>query len=390
MDKNNWTYKKLGEVCYIGLGFTHTPTYVDDGIPFLSVKDISGGKIDFSDTKFVSEKEYINAPKGAKPQKGDILFCRVGTMGKPVIIDTDIRFCTFVSLGYLSILSKELINVFVKYWMLSDSFNDQIKASVRGLAIKNLNTGWLRLFTIPIPPLAEQERIVTELDLLSSIIEKKKAQLKEYDKLAQSIFYDMFGDPITNEKGWEVKTMGEVGELQRGSGLSKKDLIESGFPCILYGQIHTRFGAYTKTHIACIPQELVRTAKIAHFGDVVMAITSEDVEGSCKSVAWMGDYDIAVGSDAAIYRHTLNGIYVSYYTQTKAFYFEKAKYAKGFKVTHISTKEIAKIPIPLPPLFLQQEFAEKIESIEQQKLLIQQSIIEVQTMLDYTMDKYFG
>lgn len=243
---------------------------------------------------------------------------------------------------------------------------------------------------IPVPPIEEQERIVAELDLLSGIIEKKKEQIKAYDQLAQSIFYTMFGDPIDNPKGWEVKNMGDIGDLQRGSGLSKKDLTENGFPCILYGQIHTRFGAFTRKHIACIPQELVSTAKIAHFGDIVMAITSEDVEGSCKSVAWMGNYDIAVGSDAAIYRHTLNPIYVSYYTQTKAFYFEKAKYAKGFKVTHISTKEIAKIPILVPPLSLQQEFAEKIEAIERQKALVQQSIEETQTMFDYTMDKYFG
>ncbi|MBQ1725165.1 MAG: restriction endonuclease subunit S, partial [Muribaculaceae bacterium] len=75
---------------------------------------------------------------------------------------------------------------------------------------------------------------------------------------------------------------------------------------------------------------------------------------------------------------------------TKAFYFEKAKYAKGFKVTHISTKEIAKIPIPVPPLSLQQEFAEKVEAIERQKALVQQSIEETQTLFDYTMDKYFG
>ena len=200
----------------------------------------------------------------------------------------------------------------------------------------------------------------------------------------------MFGDPVENEKGWEVKTMGEVGELQRGSGLSKKDLIEDGFPCMLYGQIHTRFGAYTKKHIACIPKELVKTAKIAHPGDVIMAITSEDVEGSCKSVAWMGDYDIAIGSDAAIYRHSMNGIYVSYYTQTKAFYNEKAKYAKGFKVTHISTKEIASISIPVPPLSLQQSFAAKIESIEKQKATIGKSIEETQKLFNFTMDKYFG
>ena len=195
---------------------------------------------------------------------------------------------------------------------------------------------------------------------------------------------------MTNDKGWDVKTMGEVGELQRGSGLSKKDLVEKGTPCILYGQIHTRFGAFTKKHVACIPNDLVKTAKIAHPGDLIMAITSEDVEGSCKSTAWLGDYDVAVGSDAAIYRHSQNDIYVSFYTQTKAFFNEKSKYARGFKVTHISTKDIALIPILLPPLSLQQSFAEKIEAIEQQKANINASIADSQKLFDYTMDKYFG
>ena len=200
----------------------------------------------------------------------------------------------------------------------------------------------------------------------------------------------MFGDPVVNEKGWQVKTFGEVGTLQRGSGLSKKDLTESGYPCILYGQIHTRFGEFTDSHISCIPKELVHTAKIAHHNDVIMAITSEDVEGSCKSTAWMGNYDIAIGSDAAIYHHTQNGIYVSFYTKTKAFYDEKAKYALGFKVTHISTKEIARIPLPVPPLTLQQSFAQKIQSIKSQKESINRSITETQKLFDYTMDKYFG
>ena len=242
---------------------------------------------------------------------------------------------------------------------------------------------------IPYPSIPEREKIVAELDCLTGIIEKKKQQLEELDKLAQSIFYDMFGDPITNEKGWKVKTMGEVGELQRGSGLSKKDLVENGYPCILYGQIHTRFGAFTKKHVACIPNDLVKTAKIAHPGDLIMAITSEDVEGSCKSTAWRGDYDIAVGSDAAIYRHSQNGIYVSYYTQTKAFFNEKSKYARGFKVTHISTKDIANIPISLPPIALQDDFAKKIEAIEKQKELIKKSIQETETLFNSRMDYWF-
>ena len=76
-----------------------------------------------------------------------------------------------------------------------------------------MSTEWLKEYPIPIPPLPEQFRIVEELDQLSNIIEKKRQQLSELDNLAQSIFYDMFGDPITNEKGWEVKKLGEIYEI---------------------------------------------------------------------------------------------------------------------------------------------------------------------------------
>ena len=153
--RQGWEIRKLGEVAYIGLGFTHTPEYVETGVPFLSVKDISSGEICWENVKFVSQEEYNSAPKGAKPQKGDIMFCRVGTMGKPVIVSTDTPFCTFVSLGYLHLLNNNISNVYVKYWMLSNAFDIQVKANVKGVAIKNLNTGWLRDFVLPIPPFTD-------------------------------------------------------------------------------------------------------------------------------------------------------------------------------------------------------------------------------------------
>ena len=147
---------------------------------------------------------------------------------------------------------------------------------------------------------------------------------------------------------WTYKKIGEIGTLLRGKGIQKTDFIENGQPCIHYGQIHTSFDISTDRHLSNISSELYNNSIIASPGDVLLTLTSEDVEGSCKSIAWLGNYDVAVSSDAAIFKHSLNPKFFVYYTRSNSFYAEKSKYARGFKVTHIKTSDIAEIPIPVP------------------------------------------
>lgn len=181
-----WEVKTLKELVYIGLGFTHTPQYVEKGVPFISVKDISSGYIDLSKIKYVSKEDYDNAPKGAKPQKGDLMFCRVGTMGKPLIVETDMQFCTFVSVGYMRRLQNNIDMSFLKYWMLSNSFDKQVEANVRGLAIKNLNTGWLKNFSIYLPPLSIQQQFAEKVEAIEHQKELIKQSIKEVETLFNS------------------------------------------------------------------------------------------------------------------------------------------------------------------------------------------------------------
>lgn len=386
--KHDWEYKKLGELGRVVTGSTpstkDTKNYETNDVCFIKPSDISGNGINYlKDSEYyISEYAYNNSRQ--LPQ-GSVLTTCIGIIGKVAILEIDATCNQQIN---AIVPNNDVDSKFLAYSIISQRYLMQSMANAPVVPL--LNKTQFSGFSIPVPPLPTQQSIVSELDSLSKIIADCKETLKDYDALEQSIFYDMFGDPVKNEKGWDVKKLGEIGNIQRGSGLSKKDLVEEGYPCILYGQIHTKFGAYIKKHIACIPKDLVCTAKIAHYGDLVMAITSEDVEGSCKSTAWMGDYDIAVGSDAAIFRHNQNGIYVSYYTRTNAFYHEKAKYARGFKVTHISTKEIETIPILLPPLPLQQQFASKIEAIEQMKSETKKALQEAETLFNARMDYWFN
>ncbi len=386
--REGWEYKKLGQVCTSDLGKTLNKSKDRGELhPYLCSINILWDKIDLSTLKQAcfeaDEQEKYSV------RKGDLLVCEGGDTGRSAIWDRDETILYQNALHRLR-FHESVSPKFVLFYLLylKDIGEIDNKYS-KGVTIKHLVKKALLSIPLPIPPKSTQLSIVSELDKINELIRIKKEQLKDYDTLAQSIFYEMFGDPVENEKGWEVKTFGEIGTLERGAGISKKDFVDDGLPCIHYGQLHTIFGAYTRKTITFIPKDLHPKYKIAYPGDLILAITSEDVEGSCKSTAWLGNFDVVVGSDAAIFHHNQSGIYLSYYTRTKAFYNEKAKYAKGFKVTHISTKEIASISICVPPLSIQNTFANKIEQIERQKTIIQESIADLETLLASRMQYWF-
>lgn len=379
--RKDWEYKKLGEIAFypndkISVDKIESNHYV--GVENL-LKDKAG--ILFSD-------QLPNATTATRFKYNDILLGNI----RPYLKKIWLSNIEGGASGDVIVIRSSSDNILPNYLfklLSSDKFFDYFNLYTKGAKMPRGDKNAIAKFIVPIPPKSTQLSIVAELDKLNEMIRLKKQQLEDYDQLAQSIFYEMFGDPILNEKGWEVKKLGEISTIERGSGISKKDFCNSGLPCIHYGQIHTSFGAYTKEVLSYIPENLLPKYKYASRGDLIMAITSEDVEGSCKSTTWLGNYDVVIGSDAAICHHSQDGIYLSYYTRTKAFYNEKAKYAKGFKVTHISTKEIASIPIPLPPLPLQQQFAARIEAIEQQKQQVKDAIKDLETLLASRMQYWF-
>ena len=167
-----------------------------------------------------------------------------------------------------------------------------------------------------------------------------------------SQFIEMFGGG-----NWTQKCLGEVGSFKRGGGFQKSDYVEHGIPCIHYGQIHTLFGAFIFSHITEISSDLESKTKFASKGDLIIAITSEDAEGSCKSTAWLGDYPVAVGGHAAIFHHCMNPLYMSFFFKSTLFNHAKMEYIHGTKVFEIRPDDIAKILVPCPPISLQEQFS---------------------------------
>ncbi len=207
---------------------------------------------------------------------------------------------------------------------------------------------------IPIPcpdnpekSLAIQGEIVRILDSFTELTAELTAELTMRKKQ-----YNYYRDQLLAfDEGVEHLPMGDeqVGKFTRGGGLQKKDFVEKGVGCIHYGQIYTHYGTYAHTTKTFISEEFAKKARMAKRGDLVIATTSENDEDVCKAVAWLGDEDIAVSSDACFYSHKLNPKFVSYFFQTEQFQKQKRAFITGAKVRRVNADSLAKILIPIPP-----------------------------------------
>ena len=156
--------------------------------------------------------------------------------------------------------------------------------------------------------------------------------------------------------GVEYRRLGEIADLQRGSGMPKKLFIDEGIPAIHYGHIFTKYGIHTKCAAAYLAPEDADKLTRVYSGDLVVANTSENLEDVGKGVVWLGDVEGVTGGHATVVRSlAVDTVFLSYYLRTEDFALKKRKYAQGTKVIELSAANLSKIDIPVPPLEVQRE-----------------------------------
>ena len=203
-----WEKVRLDDICdLITCGVAKRPDYTESGIPFLSSQNVKENKIILNSYKFISEASHYELTKHNKPQKGDILYTRVGSFGEAAVVNLDFEFSVFVSLTLIKPKIDIIDSRFLMWYLNSPTVRDFASNNTSGIGVQNLNVGVVREYKIPLPPLPIQKRIAEILDTADALRRKDEALLKKYDELAQAIFIDMFGDPVKNEKGWEVKKL---------------------------------------------------------------------------------------------------------------------------------------------------------------------------------------
>ncbi len=389
--KEYWKVKKLGEVCEVINGFAFKSTlFKDDGEPILRISNIQNGIITLENVVYFEKKDYKVKLDKYKVYPNDILIALSGaTTGKVGVNRTNLEL--YLNQRVALCREKEFHLRGYLYYFLQTKTKELLSLA-GGVAQPNLSTEQIKNLDIYSPSLDEQFRIVEELDLLSNIIEKKRQQLSELDNLAQSIFYDMFGDPVTNEKGWEVKTIEEVClDIIRGpfgSALKKEYFVPKGLDTYkVYEQKHAiqkdvSLGAYYISSDRY--QSMMRFT--VYENDIIMSCSGTIGE------MFIIPHNAEVGIiNQALLLFRLSNVVDKTFFMNVMNAVKSSMETRGAGIQNIgSVKYIKQIGVACPPLSLQQLFAQKIETIEKQKALIKVSIAETEELFNSRMDYYFS
>ncbi len=363
VDKTKWEKKTFNDVCTIIHGKDHKPVNdVNGKYPIYGSGGIMG-----------TANQYLC-------ESGTTIIGRKGTINSPIFVNQ--RFWN-IDTAFGLHPKEKLVAKFLFYYCKNFDFT----TIQSGAAIPSLTRKDILKQTFTLPPLPVQTAIASELDSLQTVIDGYKAQLADLDALAQSVFLEMFGDPVGNPKGWEKTTISKAGTIIGGSTPKTNDPLNwnDGIhnwvtPAELKGERY--YGATVKkltdyalksSKLTLLPVGTVLLSSRAPIGKV--AITTEPM--FCNQ----GFKNIVCGK-------RLNNEYLYQYLLFNKN--ELNRRGNGVTFKEISKRIVEDFPLILPPLPLQTQFASRVEAIERQKEQIRQQLKDAETLMAERMQYYFG
>lgn len=394
--REDWEYKKLEDISRSVLIEKAKKRFSpNDVIRYIDISSIDNINQCLTGT---TSFKMLDAPSRAqqKVEYGDILISTVRPNLRNIAIVNDDATNLVASSGFCVLrINDAALRRYVFYYVVSNKFTAYLEKLTNGANYPAVKETDVRKVLIPIPPKPTQLSIVTELDKLNELIRIKKEQLKDYDTLAQSIFYEMFGDPVENEKGWEVKKLGELcskigsGATPRGGNESYKD---EGISLIRSLNVYNN--EFRRKDLAYIDDE--QAAALSNVtileDDVLLNITGASVARCCIVPSDL--LPARVNQHVCIIRpldNVLVPIFLNKVLTNISYQIRLLALARSKGATReaLPKSVVDSLLVPLPPLSLQHSFAQKIEQIEQQKAAIQKTITDLETLLAARMQYWF-
>ena len=390
---NQWKYVKLGEVCTIERGGSPRPiddfiTTDENGINWIKIGDAD-------ESMYITKTAQRIKPEGMKKSRyvkpGDFLLSNSMSFGRPYILKID----GCIHDGWLVLRDEN--NVFDKkflyYYLSAPITYKKFKSMAVGGVVNNLNSDMVRKVRVPMPSQEEQHQISDRLDRVSNLIFLRKQQLAKLDELVKARFVEMFGDGKTNPKNWKTKALEKIANVGSSKRVFVEELQDSGIPFYR----GTEIGALAEKK-AVIPvlfiteehyKQLCETTGKPQKGDLLMPSICPDGR------IWIVDTDepFYFKDGRVLWVHLTSANYNSVfllYTLKDRIMTDYASIASGTTFAELKIFALKKCKIFDVPLELQNQFANFVERVDQQKQTVQQSLEKLELMKKALMQEYFG
>lgn len=395
--KHNWEYKRLGDVCTVIGGSTpktDISEYWNGSLNWFTPAEISDNKYYSSSERKITE-EAVKATGLTLMPPGTVLLTSRAPIGK-VGIATESFYC---NQGFKNLICNDcLFNEFLYYTLIY--FNDEIKDKGRGATFKEISKKITESISIPVPPMEVQEQIVAELDKINEVIADCRELLRNLDALAQSLFYDTFGDIYLNPKNWKISTLGDVSEKISNGANTKIDLDTYKSEGIMFFRCQNVWrNHFDLSDVVYVNEETnskMKGSVLKHNDLLVTKIGRLFTENSSLGRVALyegedGKANLSGNLSFIRLKPTVVPKFILYILISDYFRdYVRNTTSGGIDKRALNNFQLKALPIYLPPIELQEKFAERVEQIETQKKEVEETIANLQVLLDSRMDYWFN
>jgi len=388
-----WEMVKLGEVATVVSGSTPKTSvgeYWNGEHNWVTPAELNDSVIVVYETKRKITNKAIENLNLTPLPVGTVLLSSRAPIGKVAIAGVEM----YCNQGFKNLICSDKIHNKYLFWFLKGR-TDFLNSLGRGATFKEISKSIVEQIRVPLPPLETQKHIAKTLDTVAELLAMCKQQLAELDNLVKSVFYDMFGDPIRNEKGWELARLKDIatkigsGATPRGGRGSYKN---KGISLIRSMNVHN--GVFRYEQLAYLDEWQAKQLDnvTVEENDVLINITGASVARSC--IVPRDVLPARVNQHVSIIRlkkekaipEYINNVLTSNTFQT---YLLSISGAGGATREAITKSQLQNLVVPLPPLDLQNQFTEIVTKTEEQTALVQKAIDETQYLFDSLMSEYF-
>ncbi len=364
---------KLGDIAVLingdrGKNYPSQADITDEGeVPFVNAGHLNGRSIDFEDMNYISKEKYDRLSSG-KFEKGDILYCLRGSLGKKAIVNDDVAGAIASSLVIIRPDYEKIDGDYLMFSLDSPSIKEQLVKANNGSSQPNLSAASVREYQIELPSIDIQKEVVEKLAKVRNVIDERQMELNLLDNLIKARFVEMFGDYHTNSKGFECHSGTELFKFSSGKFLPEEKRLEEGIP--VYGGN----GIAWYTDDALIDYPTIIIGRVGAWCGNIHTVTGP---------VWITDNAIFI-KEQKTDKFTLE--FLSELMKVMDFH----QYADFSGQPKITQKPLESLSYITPPVNMQNEFTDFVKQVDKSKITVQKSLDETQKLFDSLMQEYFG